>query len=125
VHSITNVCCSFGAEVQTLDALKWMGINVLNIANNHIGDAGIAGIEDTVINLKNADINYVGGGLNAYEAHSPYIFIKDNVRIGILGYSEVKSSKIWESDEFVPGISIYKDEDVKKDIMLTKILLIL
>jgi len=50
--SFVNTCCTFGAEVQALDALKWAGFNVVNIANNHIGDAGVEGIEDTVYNLR-------------------------------------------------------------------------
>ena len=119
-RSLNNLCCSFGAEVQTLDALKWAGFNVVNIANNHLGDAGIKGIEDTIDNLRNAGINYVGGGLDANEAHKPYVFDKNRVKIGILGYSNVRSSKIWKSTETRAGMSIYDDKDVEKDLVLTK-----
>jgi poly-gamma-glutamate synthesis protein (capsule biosynthesis protein) len=119
-RSLSNICCNFGAEVQALDALKWAGFNVVNIANNHIGDAGIKGIEDTIYNLRNIGINYVGGGLNANESHNPYVFNKNDVKIGLLGYSNIKSSEIWKSTETRAGISIYNDNDVKKDLMLTK-----
>jgi poly-gamma-glutamate synthesis protein (capsule biosynthesis protein) len=120
VASLVNVCCSFGAEVQALDALKWAGFNVVNIANNHSGDAGVKGIEETVYNLREIDLNYVGGGLDSYEAHEPYVYNKNNIKIGILGYSNILSSKTWKATETKAGISLYDDNMVKKDIMLTK-----
>jgi poly-gamma-glutamate synthesis protein (capsule biosynthesis protein) len=118
--SLTNMCCNFGAEPQALDALKWAGFNVVNIANNHGGDAGIKGIEDTIYNLRSVGINYVGGGLDSNESHRLYVYNKNNINIGILGYSNIRSSKIWKATETRAGISIYDDNDVKKDLMLTE-----
>lgn len=118
--SFVNTCCTFGAEVQALDALKWAGFNVVNIANNHIGDAGVEGIEDTVYNLREIGINYVGGGLDSYESHNPYVYNKSNIKIGILGYSNILTSRTWEAAETKAGISIYDENTVKKDILLAK-----
>jgi poly-gamma-glutamate synthesis protein (capsule biosynthesis protein) len=118
--SIANVCCKFGAEVSSLDALKWAGFNVVSISNNHTGDAGLEGIEDTVANLNKMGINYVGGGLNSREAHTPYIFEKNGIKTGILAYSNVKKSSVWHSTEVQPGIAIFDDLIVKKDIQLVR-----
>lgn len=120
LNSIINSCCNFGAEPQALDALKWAGFNVVNIANNHMGDVGIKGIEDTIYNLRRAGIDYVGGGLDSNESHRPYIFSKNNINIGVLGYSNIRSSEIWKATETRAGISIYDENDVKKDIKLIK-----
>lgn len=118
--SLTNVCCNFGAEIQGIEALKRAGFNVVSIANNHIGDAGIKGIEDTIYNLRSVGIDYVGGGLDSNESHSPYIYNKNNINIGVLGYSNISSSKIWKATETKAGISVYSDDSIKKDIMLAK-----
>jgi poly-gamma-glutamate synthesis protein (capsule biosynthesis protein) len=120
VNSLVNICCSFGAEAQALDSLKWAGFNVVNIANNHLGDGGVKGIEDTVYNLREIDLNYVGGGLDAYEAHEPYVYNKNNIKIGILGYSNIRSSRTWEATETKAGIAMVDHNTVNKDIKLTK-----
>jgi poly-gamma-glutamate synthesis protein (capsule biosynthesis protein) len=116
----TNFCCNFNAEPETADALKWAGFTVLNFANNHSGNAGIKGIEDTLYNLQSVGINYVGAGFNLDEAHKPYIFEKNGIRIAVLGYSDMNKSIMWEATENQAGVAQYRADDVRRDIELTK-----
>jgi len=44
--------------------LKECGINILNIANNHIMEQGDAGIKNTIDSLKNAQLGIVGNIVN-------------------------------------------------------------
>ena len=119
--AFNNRCSSFNAELESLYALKWAGFNILNVANNHAGNAGIEGIIDTVYNLQKVRINYIGIGLNRKEAHKPYIFEKNGIKIGFLGYSDIKSeSNIWKATYNRAGISVYNRNFVRQDILKTK-----
>ena len=50
------------------------GINVVSIANNHIFNAGEKGFLDTMKNLEDENIEYVGGGKTLRNARTPVIF---------------------------------------------------
>ena len=114
--SLTNVCCRFYTEYEAVASLKNAGFNVVSIANNHIGDAGISGIEDTIYNLENLQLEYVGGGMNPSDAHRPYIYSKNGINVCLVAYSNILSSETWEATETRAGISIYDDEKFARDI---------
>ncbi|MDY6821360.1 MAG: CapA family protein [Deferribacterota bacterium] len=118
--SLANVCCRFYTEYEAVESLKNAGFNVLSIANNHIGDAGLSGIEDTIYNLESLQLEYVGGGMNALEAHKPYTYSKNDINVCLVGYSNILSSETWEATETRAGISIYDDEEFARDIELIK-----
>lgn len=67
-------------------ALEHSGIDVVNIANNHIYDYGKEGLFDTISYLDSAGIWHVGAGRNAQEAATPVIVQVGNRRIGLQGY---------------------------------------
>lgn len=54
----------------------------LTLANNHSLDQGVEGLTTTVDLLKQHDIAHGGVGSNLKEAKKPFVFEKDNVRIG-------------------------------------------
>ena len=69
-----------------LQVLKDAGIDVVNIANNHIYDYGEVGLFDTIAYLDSVGIGHVGAGRNRTEAHRPYIANVWGKRLGFLGY---------------------------------------
>ncbi len=80
---------NFKTNLAFLQALRKIGFNVANIANNHSYDYGAKGFEDTLKNLDRAGLTYVGGGLNKTDAYQGKIFTIKGVKIGILGVAKV------------------------------------
>ncbi|MFA6257315.1 MAG: CapA family protein [Candidatus Paceibacterota bacterium] len=80
---------SFRMDPGVVPALAGAGIDVLSLANNHIGDWGRNAYTDTLARLKENEILYTGGGINEVEAETPIIIEKYGMKIGFLGFSDV------------------------------------
>ncbi len=80
---------SFHMDPAVVPAISGAGIDILSIANNHVGDWGRLAYIDTMENLKENEILYTGGGLNSLEAETPKIIEKYGIKIGFLGFSDV------------------------------------
>lgn len=61
------------------------GINIVNLANNHIYDYNAKGLEDTLAALDQAGILHVGAGKDLKDARKPVILEYNNKKIGFLG----------------------------------------
>ena len=77
---------NFRMNPKFLGALKASGVDIVNIANNHIFDYGGDGLFDTIAYLDSVGIHYVGAGRNGEEAHHPVVIDAGAQRIGFLGY---------------------------------------
>ena len=64
------------------------GFNLVTLANNHILDYDEMGIEDTLQHCRQADLDYVGAGINLKEARKPYIKTINSLEIGVLSFAE-------------------------------------
>jgi len=73
-------------------ALKWAGIDVANIANNHALDAEDEGLMDTIENLNKNGIGKIGGGKNLENATQPHIIEKNGISFAFLGYAQFENS---------------------------------
>jgi len=63
------------------------GIDVVTLANNHILDYGIEGLNDTITLLDSIGILHCGAGNTKRDARQPAIFQVNGFRIAVLGYS--------------------------------------
>jgi len=77
---------TFRMKQRCTAALTRAGIDVVNLANNHIFDYGTEGLFDTITALDSAHILYVGAGRNAAQAHRPIVKTFRSKTIGLLGY---------------------------------------
>ncbi len=77
---------NFRARPGAVRALLEAGIDIVNIANNHIYDYGAQGLFDTILYLDSLGLAHVGAGRNRKEAHSPVIRTIRGIRFGFLGY---------------------------------------
>ncbi len=59
------------ARPNTLDVLTDAGFNAVSLANNHMMDFGISGLQDTIIELENRSINYAGAGIDKKTKKQP------------------------------------------------------
>lgn len=79
---------AFRAPTQLADALRWAGIDVVSIANNHAFDAEEQGLFDTIDALSRAGVGRVGGGRDLEDARRPFIIERNGIRFAFLGYTQ-------------------------------------
>ncbi|MDQ3008689.1 MAG: CapA family protein [bacterium] len=72
----------FCGQSANATALANAGIDVANLANNHIGNHGIEGVEETKVTLKAANIQYSG-------TEEVVIEERNGVRFAFLGFNDV------------------------------------
>lgn len=87
-----------GRTPRHLSILSDMGFNVLTMAHNHLWDAGVPGIADTLSWLRAHGIETVGAGMNLREAKTPVILERQGTRFGFLAYNCVGPKETWATD---------------------------
>ena len=81
----------FSADPGIIDGLVNAGIDYVSLANNHIGDAGDAGILQTIDNLEERGLAYSGAGKDSAAARKPAILEAGGVKVAVLGYDAIAS----------------------------------
>jgi hypothetical protein len=76
------------ADPETIELLKYLKINVVSLANNHILDYNIRGLNDTLTLLDNANIQYTGIASHSKEFNKSTILEKEGVKIALLNVCE-------------------------------------
>lgn len=87
-HPIAKVGPVLQAETRAIQALKSAGVDVVNLANNHILDHGLSGLQSTLAACASAGIATVGSGVNGAEACFPLIREVNGVRVALLAFAE-------------------------------------
>ncbi len=82
-------CMRFIGNERYAAAVADAGFDVLSIAANHIGDAGSAGVIDTIRALDEQGLAHSGAGANASVARQPAIVAIAGLRIAIVAYNDV------------------------------------
>ncbi len=78
---------NFKVPPEFAKGLQLSGIDVVNLANNHILDFGKEGLISTMITLDTVDVKYSGAGMNLEHAHKPAIVERRGKKIAFFGYS--------------------------------------
>lgn len=102
---------SFRSDPRAVEGLKYAGFDMLSLANNHMLDYGRPALEDTIKNLKNNQIDYVGAGLSGAEAFSMKIKEIKNVKIGFLAYTDL-GFQSWRAEEDETGMAWINEGDI-------------
>ena len=100
----------FTADPTLIDGLADAGIDYVSIANNHIGDAGDAGILQTIANLKKRGLKSSGAGKDLAAARKPGILDANGTRVAILAY-----------DAIAPGYHAAKGEPGSSKLTLSNV----
>ncbi|MEC0230230.1 CapA family protein [Paenibacillus alba] len=80
-----------------LPPLKAAGVDIVNLANNHVMDYGPEGLQDTLNALDQEGIEHVGAGKNTDEAYKPVIVEKNGIKIAVFGFSRVVPEASWKA----------------------------
>lgn len=102
------------------DAIKYLkevGVDVVTLANNHFYDYGEEGVVQSLICLKDNNIQYVGGGRTEEEKRKILYVERDNCKVAILNYCEAEFSvKVGGGSNHVNPIDVYYDiQESKKN----------
>jgi hypothetical protein len=68
---------------------RYAGFDVLNLANNHVGDYGTAAMLDTVKNVRRFGMVTVGAGGSLAAASKPRVVERLGLRIAFVGFSNI------------------------------------
>src|SRR4051794_3152232 len=80
---------NFSADPRFIDGLANAGIDYVSLANNHIRDAGSAGLLQTIKNVTKRGIEVSGAGKNLAAARKPAILEAGGTKVAILGYDAI------------------------------------
>lgn len=81
--------CTLRSAPEWAVFMREAGINVVSLANNHIMDYGVAGLESTLQALDAAGIRHVGAGRDIAEAQSPLFLECNGLQVAILARTSV------------------------------------
>lgn len=81
---------------ESIRYLKNVGFNFVSLANNHIYDYGQDALVETIQELKNFKIDFIGAGVDFYEAYQPKIIYKNGIKIGFLAGCENEFGCLYE-----------------------------
>ena len=88
-----------GASAECIKGIAGVGINIVNLANNHILDHSYQGLKNTIEVCRKHGIEVVGAGENLKLAGKMLIKEINGLRIGILGMAEhefsIATEKNW------------------------------
>jgi hypothetical protein len=69
--------------------VRYAGLDVLNLANNHVGDYGTAALLDTVRAVRAAGAVPVGAGATLAAARRPQVVTRLGLRVAFVGFSDI------------------------------------
>lgn len=111
-------------EKHAKSILSKLKIDLLTLANNHILDYGVEGLDSTLKFCKKNKIEHVGVGSNLNNASSPYIFTLKNKKIAVLNFAENEWGNATNDDpganpiDIIENVRQIKDAKKKNDIVL-------
>jgi hypothetical protein len=79
---------SFSMHPRVADVIKELGVDAVNLANNHQADRNMQGYLDTKKHLDRAGIRYFGSGLTTEEQAEPLMVEAGNIKVGITGFMD-------------------------------------
>ena len=95
----------FRAHPDRVNVLNELGVDVVQLNNNHVYDFGKQAMLDTLDTLTNAGIDYFGAGRNLEEAMAPVYYTLDEKVVALVGASRAeKNEKTPQATETEPGI---------------------
>jgi poly-gamma-glutamate synthesis protein (capsule biosynthesis protein) len=79
-HLCADPACAVG--------IRQVGFDVVSLANNHILDMGVQGVQDTLTACEQAGLQTVGAGSDLAEAAQPLFINAQDVRVAVLAMTE-------------------------------------
>lgn len=102
---------------RNVESLSW--VNAVSLANNHVLDWGITGLEDTMNTVKDADIAFAGAGRTIDEASNPVLISVStmtdqepiNMKVIAMGFPSAGVPLSWRATNYECGVNVEEDLD--------------
>ena len=78
-----------GRPAALREATRYAGLDVVNLANNHVGDYGRGALLDTLRYVRQFGMTGVGAGRNLAAARRPRVVERLGLRIAFVGFSDI------------------------------------
>ena len=92
-------CLTFVGNEKFMEGLKYSGVDLVTLADNHSMNAGIEGMTNTIKILDSIGIKHVGGSpTNNEDSTDPAIIEINVIKYGVLGYNDIPSVNDWATD---------------------------
>ncbi|WP_269206203.1 CapA family protein [Capillibacterium thermochitinicola] len=102
----------FRGDPRFLEGIRYTGIDLVSLANNHIMDYGTVAFLDTMERLTAAGVMYVGAGTNLTKARQGRLLNLGGVKVGFLAYTELgpgftytRVPQHWAATDELPGVA--------------------
>jgi hypothetical protein len=95
--------------------VKFAGLDVLNLANNHSGDYGTNALLDTVRAVRGSGALPVGAGASLAAARRPQVISRLGLRIGFVGFSDIQPASFFAGPGH-PGTSFASPEAITASV---------
>lgn len=107
---VTTEGMVFCGDSRNGEGISFAGVDVASLANNHAGNHGVEGVQETAALLLQNKIDVVG----LYENGSQKPVIKDirGIRFAFLGYNDISKDQ--------PGIADVDEEQIKQEIQAAR-----
>jgi len=116
-EAVVDKTYTFRVPTTTAAAIQRAGLDVLTLANNHMGDYGPQGVLDTRAALRPYGLRAVGAGANLAEARRPSAIATRGGKVGFLAYSNTLPTDFYASASrpgTAPGWPDLVRADIKK-----------
>jgi poly-gamma-glutamate capsule biosynthesis protein CapA/YwtB (metallophosphatase superfamily) len=101
---------NFKSDPDHVKVLQIAEIDMVTLANNHILDFNMEGLQETIQVLNKANIQHVGAGMNEKEAKQPVIIEKKGIKIGVIGCTDNEPD--WIATPEKPGTNYIQTGDI-------------
>lgn len=93
----------FRADPAAVKTLEVGRVAFASVANNHIGDFGSEGLQDTLATLDRAGIAHAGAGIDRLGARQPALLTRAGVRVAIVAFADYPVE--WAATATAAGIN--------------------
>ena len=102
---------NFRCPPESLPVARANGVEVANLANNHVLDYGVEAMLDGRVNVEAAGMAAVGVGADVAQATTPALLDVEGWRIAVLGMGGVVPADWWLASDERPGMASGDDID--------------
>lgn len=106
---------NIGVPKESVDSLKYMGIDAVGLAHNHTGDFGESAVLFNIEYLKENGIRYAGAGKNIDEAYLPLLFEKDGECVSVITICENEFGIAEKNKAGAAGYNFYRTQKLIKE----------
>jgi len=118
-RAVKNKAYTFRLAPENSEILKDIKLDVVSVANNHLLDFGVKGMNDTLRKLRELRIVYTGAGINKKASRIPARIHFGTTQIYFLAYCERPPLSFYAKKKR-PGTARIRLKDIKKDLKLYK-----